>query len=627
MSDPTAAVVVEAAAAGTSTSSSSSSSSSNSSSDKQHAHDGAADPAWLTTTSAAPRSSLSPSSSAEPANLSDPVHNTQQHPEQAAAGAADAEPAALTAPGTVIAQKPAAPHSRSEIPLSERLREVAVNYAPLCVTTFGGPQAHIALMLDLFVGKKKWLTDTMFAELFAISNSLPGPASTQLAFTLSLIRGGALPGVLGFLIWSLPGGIVMASFGYGVSRLGASGIPAFVLHIQNGFAAVAVALVAGAAYKLGNKIFTDKLSVSLGVIGASMVILFPNTAWVIPVVMAFGGIVTFIEGRINQWRADTQRKKEAAQTAAKTELEAVAVDEQKPEDEAKDGSAVGTSGEGLRKRNVAPSAAPAATTATAPSAPASPASPASSATPAAVSSATEEDIHIYFTYTIRSTFILLSIWFVLFIASIFLRSSVDVRPVNVFGTFYFIGSIIYGGGPVVVPLSYGYVVPNGWLTPTEFLMGLAIINAMPGPNFNFAAFCGALAFRGTVGTSYAGALLGWVGIFLPGLLIKAAFLPVWKKYRGFPMIKTVFRGFNSVAVGLVFSAVFLLWQKSLSITADNKPFPSSDNADRALGNFPFYVAVTAVAFVAIEHIKVPPPFVVIAGGVVGVLEWLVARTY
>ncbi|KAI8611974.1 hypothetical protein BC830DRAFT_1068193, partial [Chytriomyces sp. MP71] len=60
---------------------------------------------------------------------------------------------------------------------------------------------HIALLMDLFVIKKRWLSEEMFAELFAISNALPGPASTQLAFTVALIRGGVVPGILAFLIW------------------------------------------------------------------------------------------------------------------------------------------------------------------------------------------------------------------------------------------------------------------------------------------------------------------------------------------------------------------------------------------------------------------------------------------
>ena len=62
-------------------------------------------------------------------------------------------------------------------------------------------KAHIALFFDLFVTNKKWMTEAMFAELFAISNAMPGPASTQLAFTLAMVRGGVIPGIVAFLIW------------------------------------------------------------------------------------------------------------------------------------------------------------------------------------------------------------------------------------------------------------------------------------------------------------------------------------------------------------------------------------------------------------------------------------------
>ncbi|KAI8852344.1 chromate transporter [Chytridium lagenaria] len=138
---------------------------------------------------------------------------------------------------------------------------------------------------------------------------------------------------------------------------------------------------------------------------------------------------------------------------------------------------------------------------------------------------------------------------------------------------------------------------------------------MPGPNFNFAAFCGALAMRDNVGTSLAGGTLAWIGIFLPGLLLKAAILPLWKEYRGIPRVKAAFKGFNSVAVGLVFAATYVLFQKAIS---DGALGPS-------LGMYPFYVAVTGVSYVLVEHLKVPAPYVVILGGVVGAVEWAVTR--
>ncbi|KAJ1547813.1 hypothetical protein HK405_004871 [Cladochytrium tenue] len=516
-----------------------------------------------------------------------------------------------------------------KIPLRARLAEVFINYAPLALTTFGGPQANIAVLLDLFVVRRKWLTEKMFAELFAISNSLPGPGSTQLAFTVALIRGGVAPGVLAFLIWSIPAGIIMASLGYAVSRAGASDLPGIVLHLENGFASVAVALVAGAAYKLGVKLITDRFAAVLAVIGASVVVVFSSSAWAIPLVMAAGGLATFIEAyrpaSVLRFAAGLRAawQRHARGTAAGTEGEGTEVElvevqngsaavesgavESVLEDASTEHVAQGPSSGGLRQRRQA-------------NLPEGPAVAAVQQTEQ--QQGVEDELEeVYFTYTPATGLAVLGVWLALFVASIVLRTSVDSRPLNVFGTFFFIGSIIFGGGPVVVPLTYGYVVPNGWLTPTEFLLGLAIVNAMPGPNFNFAAYCGALAFRGSAGTSFAGAVLGWLGIFLPGLLIKAGVLPFWRRYRRLAGVRAVFRGFNSVAVGLVFAATFLLWQKALAVGPGDVRLDAGVGAASGLGQFPFYVAVAAVAFVLVEHMRALPPLIVIAGGLVGLAEW------
>jgi chromate transport protein ChrA len=89
-------------------------------------------------------------------------------------------------------------HGRS---LQQRLWEVTKEYLPLSVITFGGPPAHIALLHDRFVVQRKWLSETLFVELFAIGSALPGPASTQLAFSVALMRDGIIPAIWSFCLW------------------------------------------------------------------------------------------------------------------------------------------------------------------------------------------------------------------------------------------------------------------------------------------------------------------------------------------------------------------------------------------------------------------------------------------
>jgi chromate transport protein ChrA len=86
-------------------------------------------------------------------------------------------------------------------PLTQRMWEVTKEYLPLCLITFGGPPAHIALLHDRFVVQRKWLSETLFVELFAIGSALPGPASTQLAFSVALMREGIIPALWSFCIW------------------------------------------------------------------------------------------------------------------------------------------------------------------------------------------------------------------------------------------------------------------------------------------------------------------------------------------------------------------------------------------------------------------------------------------
>eukprot|EP00906_Rhabdomonas_costata_P008965 RCo012711 len=124
-----------------------------------------------------------------------------------------------------------------------RIRDVVRGYAPLGFIAFGGPPAHIALLHSLFVDKKKWVDDAVFTELMGICSALPGPASTQLAFSVAVVYGGLTAGLVGFLLWSLPMMIVMTSLAIGVSYI-STPFPAVVVHLTNGLVSVAVGLVA-----------------------------------------------------------------------------------------------------------------------------------------------------------------------------------------------------------------------------------------------------------------------------------------------------------------------------------------------------------------------------------------------
>ena len=195
--------------------------------------------------------------------------------------------------------------------------------------------------------------------------------------------------------------------------------------------------------------------------------------------------------------------------------------------------------------------------------------------------------------------------------------------------WYTAGSLIFGGGQVVVPLLFGVVVqqdctqvgvgpgggvpfksictdrPTSWVTTSDFYTGLAVIQAAPGPMFNFAAYLGAIMARRAGMFPLGGILLGLVGLNAPGLLLLYGVLPFWGRFRHWALYRRALPGLNASAVGLVVSAAVRL---ALDVRA-KAPWPDAASA------------IMMAAFAAAHVFKVTPPLVVGAGGVLGVIAW------
>jgi chromate transporter len=163
---------------------------------------------------------------------------------------------------------------------------------------------------------------------------------------------------------------------------------------------------------------------------------------------------------------------------------------------------------------------------------------------------------------------------------------------GIFETMFRIGSVIFGGGQVVLPLMQNEVVP-AWMTKQQFLQGLGLAQSMPGPLFNFAAYLGAV-YRGV-----PGALVADLGIFAPGIILIFAVMPFWAKLRHNPIFRAVLKGLNATAIGLVGAACITLWEAAIGTASDAMVFS---------------IALTmAVAF------NVQAPFCILAGGIVGAI--------
>lgn len=192
------------------------------------------------------------------------------------------------------------------------------------------------------------------------------------------------------------------------------------------------------------------------------------------------------------------------------------------------------------------------------------------------------------------------------------------RGFSLFADLYLAGTIIFGGGPVVIPLLREYIVTQGWVSPRNFLLGLAVIQAFPGPNFNFAVYLGSLATAGTSLPSFAGAIIAFVGIFTPGIIIVLGFMSLWSILKSRAWFLSILRGVNAAAVGLVYTAVYKLWEMGYLTAAVQGGSP--------LGTDPWLVAITATAFVGCAWFKLNPPIAILLGGTMGMLKYAVVRS-
>jgi chromate transport protein ChrA len=201
-----------------------------------------------------------------------------------------------------------------------------------------------------------------------------------------------------------------------------------------------------------------------------------------------------------------------------------------------------------------------------------------------------------------------------FLVVMVIRGTVENRSLifDVFSNMYLAGTIIFGGGPVVIPLLRSYVVDPGWVSPRDFLLGLAIIQAFPGPNFNFSVYLGALALASTGTPTVFGGMLSFFGIFFPGLILTVGVQSIWQVMRTKAWALSLLRGINATAVGLVFTAVYRLWEIGY-LTPE-----SSDGT--SLAREPWWVVVATLTYAETAWFGVPPAVAIIFGAVLG-LGW------
>jgi chromate transporter len=335
--------------------------------------------------------------------------------------------------------------------------EVFAAFLKLGLMSFGGPIAHLGYFRNEFVERRRWLEEQSYADLIALCQFLPGPASSQVGIVIGLSRAGYLGALAAWTAFTLPSAIALVLFAYGVSAA-SDALGTGWLH---GLKVAAVAVVALAILAMARTLTPDRERASLAVVAAVIAFAIPS-AWGQIGAIAVGGIVglVFLKGG-------------------------------SPTDQS---------------RLILP--------------------------------------------TSRASGILALATFAVLLVGLPLSSATSGNPnIRLFDTFYRVGSLVFGGGHVVLPLLQAEVVP-GWIDKDAFLAGYGAAQAVPGPLFTFSAYLGALIGGWRI------ALLCLIAIYLPSFLLLVGILPFWESLRRRSNTQAALRGVNAAVVGLLLAAFY-----------------------------------------------------------------------
>ena len=376
----------------------------------------------------------------------------------------------------------------------------------LGLTSFGGPVAHLGYFRDEFVIRRKWLTENSYADLIALCQFLPGPASSQVGIAIGLSRAGYAGALAAWTGFTLPSAIVLMLFAIGISSYGDI-VPLGVLH---GLKVAAVAVVAQAVWGMGKNLCTDVARISIMALAACFVLLVPSALAQVSVI-AIAAIIGLL------WF--------------------------KPE------------------KVIAHDPLP-------------------------------------ITVRRRTGLVWLFLFFSLLIGLPLLTALYPSQTLSMVDTFFRAGSLVFGGGHVVLPLLQAEIVPAGWISNDTFLAGYGATQAVPGPLFTFAAFLGSSMNQAPSG--WLGGMICLIAIFAPSFLLVMGALPFWESLRQNLRTRAALSGINAAVVGLLLAALYQpVWTSAIVEAKD------------------FVLAL--VALIALMFWKVPAWLVVIGCGAAG---WL-----
>ena len=362
------------------------------------------------------------------------------------------------------------------------------------ISAFGGPQAHVAMMMKMFVHKTPYITKEELLEYNAFCNLLPGASSTQTVTLIGYKRGGVSLAIVTLLIWIAPACILMGAFSFLLHYIDRTSLNTdifkFIPSLAVGFLLYASVMAFGVSIR-------NTITWVIMLVCTVATYLFFKTPWIFPLLIVLGGFTTNLSHkRIPQMETNRQKIKW---------------------------------------------------------------------------------------------------WNIWLFAIIFLVAGVSSelartnnwpnrKPINLFENTYRMGSLVFGGGQVLMPMMYEqYSVrpeivkqkrPEAGqniieIGKDEMITGMGIVRAMPGPVFSIASFTGGMALKNEgKSMQVLGCMIGSIAIFLPSALLVLFFFPIWNNLKKYAVVYRSLEGINAAVVGIMIASTLYI-MKDISLVGAN----------------------------------------------------------
>ena len=345
----------------------------------------------------------------------------------------------------------------------------------LGLTCFGGPIAHLGYFHEEYVKRRRWIDEQSYADLVALCQFLPGPASSQVSIAIGILRARILGGVAAWIGFTLPSALALVAFAFGIGSF-ASTADVGWLH---GLKVVAVAVVAQAVWGMARALCPDRERATIAILVSLATLAWPT---------AIGQLSSIGIAGVIGWM-------------------------------------------------IFPSTALTALS------------------------------HMRFPIGKKTGIAAWIAFFTILVGLPLLRQQNTSHALEVFDSFFRAGSLVFGGGHVVLPLLQAEVVGPGWITNEQFVAGYGATQAVPGPLFTFSAYLGALMNPEPNGLR--GAMLALLAIFFPSFLLVIGALPFWDQLRSNAAFQSALKGISAAVVGLLLTALYNpVWTSAIHSPAD-----------------------------------------------------------